>query len=213
MLTISSLKTFIRVNTDIFIRMICVIFVFTFFTSKSAAIDNTTLAINTLLLQFLMIYSYLIDGFAYAAEAIIGKLIGANDSLNLKKSIKTLFIWGIVLSLPFTIIYFFWGDKLLLILSNNMDIIEASKPYLFWITLIPVLSFAAFLWDGIYIGATASKAMRNTMLVATVLFFPVAILLYPSIGNHSLWLAILLFLAGRGISQTIIASKAIYSKI
>ncbi|MCF8371425.1 MAG: MATE family efflux transporter [Bacteroidales bacterium] len=208
-----ALKIFFLVNRDIFIRTLCLMFVFTYFTSKSAGTDDIVLAVNTLLLQFFFIFSYLIDGFAYAAEALVGKYIGEKNKADLRQSIKLLFVWGVIISLPFSAIYFLAGDYLLMLLTNNRDLIIYAKEFMPWVVAIPIVSFVSFLWDGIYIGATASKAMRNTMLVATLVFFPVAMLFNPVLGNHSLWLAMVLFLAGRGISQTIIAPKAIYSKI
>lgn len=208
-----ALKIFFLVNRDIFIRTLCLIFVFTYFTSKSAGTNDVVLAVNTLLLQFFFIFSYLIDGFAYAAEALVGKYIGERNKADLHRSIKLLFVWGTIISIPFSIIYFFAGEYLLLILTNDIDLIEYAQDFMPWVVALPVVSFVSFLWDGIYIGATASRAMRNTMLIATLMFFPVVLIFYPIIGNHSLWLAMLLFLAGRGISQSIIAPKAIYSKL
>lgn len=208
-----ALKIFFLVNRDIFIRTLCLMFVFTYFTSKSAGTNDVVLAVNTLLLQFFFIFSYLIDGFAYAAEALVGKYIGEKNKADLRQSIKLLFVWGTIISIPFSAIYFLAGDYLLMLLTNNKDLIIYAREFMPWVVAIPIVSFVSFLWDGIYIGATASGAMRNTMLVATLVFFPVAILFYPVLGNHSLWLAMVLFLAGRGLSQTIIAPKAIYSKI
>ena len=213
MMKMDALKQFFVVNRDIFIRTLCLMFVFTYFTSKSAATDDNILAVNTLLLQFFFIFSYLIDGFAYAAEALVGKYIGAKNREELSQSVRLLFVWGLAISIPFSLIYWLAGDYVLMILTDNTEIISNASEYMPWVVAIPIISFASFLWDGIYIGATASIAMRNTMLVATTLFFPAALWLNSSIGNHSLWLAMLLFLAGRGISQTVLARKAIYTKV
>jgi len=205
------LKLFLKVNKDILFRTLLLIFAFSFFTAKSAEYGNMLLAVNTLLLQFFFLFSYFIDGFAYAAEAIIGKYIGSKDSKNLKNTIFSLFKWGLGLSLPFTVVFFFWGDILLRILSDNLDIIVAAKPYLFWVVLIPVISFSAFLWDGIYIGATASSEMLITMLLATgVVYVPVYYLSINNLGNHGLWLALITFLLSRGIFQTLWARKAVF---
>ncbi len=146
---IQSLKRFFLVNRDIFIRTLCLIFVFTFFTSQSAATDNTTLAVNTLLLQFFMLFSFVVDGFAYAAEALIGRYVGSRNLVLLKKTIRILFLWGFIISIPFTIAYAFLGDQILFLLTDNAEIIEASKPYMIWIIFIPLAGFPSFLWDGI----------------------------------------------------------------
>lgn len=173
--------------------------------------NDTILAVNTVLLQYFFVFSYLTDGFAYAAESLVGRYIGAKDQPNLKKSIRLLFIWGIIISIPFTLIYVFGGDVMLRLLTNNNEVIIASKPYLIWIGLVPLITFAAFIWDGIYIGATASAPMRNTLLLSTFLvFLPAFYLLINPLGNHGLWLALLLFMFSRGVFLTLFAPANIY---
>ena len=209
-LEVNELKKFFKINLDIFIRTLCLIIVFTFFTSKSASTNDSILAVNTILMQFFFIFSYLTDGFAYAAEALTGKFIGGGNKRDLKIMIRNLFYWGAGLSLLFSIIYLFFGNQIVSIMTNNKDLLDIADKYIFWVALIPIISFASFLWDGIYIGATASAAMRNTMLISTfAVFFPVYFGLRGFFDNHTLWIALLLFLAARGISQTIIAGKVI----
>lgn len=214
LMQLSELKDFFMVNKDIFIRMICVIVVFTFFTSKSAGLNNRILAINTLLLQFMMFFSYLIDGFAFAAEAIVGKMIGARNINGLKRAVKLLFLWGGGIGLLFTFLYYIGGNLFLKILTNNLQLISDAQEFMVWVIFIPLISVGGFIWDGIYIGATASKQMRNTMILATwAIFFPVYFISQPFIGNHGLWLALLLFMGSRGVYQTIIARKTISKQI
>ena len=208
------LGRFFKVNLDIIIRTVCLIFTFAFFTSQSAKMDDTILAVNTVLLQYLFVFAYLTDGFAYAAEALVGKFIGARNLPDLKIVIKRLFLWGLGFSIPFTIIYLVFGQSLLLILTNNESVIDAASPYLFWIGVVPLATFAAFVWDGIYIGATASVPMRNTLLIATFLvFLPSYYILSNYIGNHGLWLSMMLFMVARGVMLTIFRKRYIYSKI
>jgi len=208
-----ALKRFFLVNRDIFIRTLCLIFVFSFFTSQSAAQDDLTLAVNTLLLQYFMVFSYLIDGFAYAAEALVGKYIGEQNRPMLARTIRYLFLWGLGISIPFTLTYLFGGERIIWLLTNNADVIQQTMPYLFWIAIVPLVTFSAFLWDGIFIGATASAGMRNTMIVSTLLvFIPAYFIGKPYLLNHGLWLALILFMVSRGISQTLIARKEIFSK-
>lgn len=208
------LGRFFRVNADIIVRTLCLIFTFAFFTAQSAKIDDTILAVNTVLLQYLFVFSYLTDGFAYAAEALVGKFVGAKNSVALKKSIRLLFFWGLMISIPFTLTYFVAGDYMLLLITNNAAVIQAAHPYLFWIGLVPLITFAAFIWDGVYIGATASAAMRNTLLISTFLvFLPAYFLLEPIYHNHGLWMAIMLFMLSRGILLTILAKKSIYGLV
>lgn len=209
---VSALKRFFKVNRDIFIRTMSLVIALSFFTAQSAKDGDTLLAVNTLLLQFFTIYAYIVDGFAYAGEALAGKYYGARDIKKLKRVTKLLFNWGIVMSLMFTIIYYF-GDKLLLgILTDNTLVIENIQPYLIWVYLIPFFSFGAFIWDGIYIGVTASASMRNAMLISTfLLFIPLYYLLHFYLDNHGLWAAFLVFMISRFITLSISAKKAIFS--
>ena len=202
---------FFKVNSDIFLRTLCLIFVFTYFTSSSAASNNLVLAANTLLLQFFMFFSYLIDGFAYAAEALTGKAIGAKNQALLKRSVHLLFVWGIALAVIFTAIYGGLHRQILQLLTSQEDVLQVAYQYGAWVVAIPLLSFASFIWDGVYIGATASRAMRNTMLIATLgVFVPVEFFLAQTLGNHALWLALTGFLLARGLAQTVWARWAIH---
>ncbi len=213
-IVIQKLKLFFKVNTDIFFRLVCVIFVFSFFTTQSANTGDTILAVNTLLLQFLMFFSYLIDGVAYAAEALVGKYVGANSCRLLKKSVKYLFLWGAIITGVFSVVYFFADNIVLRLLTDNNTVLDKANTYLLWIWLIPVFSFAGFVWDGVYIGATATRNMLYSLLISTVLvFIPTFYLTKNVIGNHGLWLAMLLFMASRGIFLTIRSPKAIFNLV
>ena len=208
------LANFFKVNTDIFIRTFCIIIVFTFFTSKSASIDDTILAVNSLLIQLLLFFSFFIDGFAFAGEALVGKYIGAKKIVQLKKAVKYLFYWGVGLALAFTLAYLGGVNIILKLLTSQPDVINAAQPFLFWVILIPAASFASFIWDGIYIGATASKAMRNALLASTFLVFaPVYYFLNPVWENHALWLGMILFMFARGVFQTFLYKKAILTPL
>lgn len=209
-----AIKNFFNVNKDIFIRTLFLIFVFTFFTAESANIGDDILAINTLLLQYFMFFSYLIDGFAYAAEALTGKYIGSQSSKNLKLIIRKLFFWGAITSIPFSLTYLAGGKVILSLLTNNQELIKLSSEYMFWIALIPIITFPAFLLDGIFIGATASKGMRNTMIMSTTIFYlPVYYTLNSHLGNHALWLALMTFMISRGLLMFLRIKKDIYSQI
>jgi len=216
----TKLKNFLLVNKDIFIRTMCLVVVFSIFTARSASSDvlsqgeDTILAVNSLLMQFFMFFSFLIDGFAHASEALTGKVIGAKDRVSLTKSIRLLFLWGTAISVFFTLLYLLGGDAIFRLLTNNPDVIANAKPYYFWVVLIPVVSYVAFLWDGIYIGATAGPQMRNAMLISTlVIFFPAYFLAGKIMGNHGLWFAFILFMIARGVTMQVLAKKAVYSKI
>lgn len=209
-LNLKILIEYFRVNSDIFIRTFCIIAVFTFFTSKSASINNTILAVNSLLIQLLLFFSFFIDGFAFAGEALVGKFVGAKEISKLKKVVKLLFYWGAGLAILFTLIYLPGVNIILKLLTSQPDVIESAQPFLIWVILVPIASFSSFIWDGIYIGATASKAMRNTLLVSTfIVFAPLYYFLDLIFGNHALWLGMLVFMLSRGVIQTIYFRKAI----
>ncbi len=214
MMQLAGFKEFFRVNSDILIRTLLLTGTIFYFNAKSAAFGDEILAVNSLLLQFLWIYSFFIDGFAFAAESLVGKYVGARNPVNLKKAVKLLFLWGVGISLPMTLVYLFGGNTILHILTDNQSVFEAAQEFRFWTALIPMVTFAAFLWDGIYVGATASKAMRNAMIASSVVvFIPAFYLLEGPYGNHGLWFAMMLFMASRGILLTAISKKSIFKPI
>ncbi|PKQ65625.1 MATE family efflux transporter [Labilibaculum filiforme] len=214
MMKMKELKHFILINKDIFIRTLCIIFVFTFFTTESASNNKNILAVNSLLLQFLFIFSYFMDGFAFAAEALVGKFIGAKNQNGLKHVIRLLFMWGIGISLAFTLFYATSSNWILSTLTNSEAIILEAQDYIKWIILLPILSFGSFLLDGIFIGATASKYMRKTMMAATLfVFIPCYFFLSNSLQNHGLWIAMLAFMLARGVFQSVYYKKAIAIKL
>ncbi len=208
------MKDFFKVNSDIFIRTVCIIIVFTFFTSKSASMNDTILAVNSILLQFLMFFSFFIDGFAFAGEALVGKFIGAKQISHLKKVVKMLLYWGLGLAVAFTLIYLAGVNIIIKLLTSQPDVIETAQTFLFWVVLIPVASVGSFVWDGIYIGATASRPMRNSLLVSTfIVFAPVYYFLNPVWENHALWMGMLLFMFSRGVILSILYKKSILNPL
>ncbi len=204
-----ALRKFLNVNSNIFVRTILLISVFSFFTAESAKIHDNILAINTLLLQYLMMFSFIMDGFAHAAEALSGKYHGMKNTKLFLKTVKYIFVWGIVFSIFFSLVYATLGENLLTLFTDNAELIVSSRDYLIWISVVPILSFASYLWDGIYIGLTASRAMRDTMLLSVfAVFVPIYYLLkFVNIGNHALWISLLLFLLARGVFQSIYSYK------
>lgn len=193
---------FFKVNSNIFIRTLLLISVTSFFTSRSAQMGDLVLAANALLMQLFTLFSYIMDGFAYAAEALTGKYIGASKKSELNKLLKTLFIDGFLLSLFFILLYSTFTDQILNILTNKQEIIDICTEYQNWILIVPIAGFSAFLWDGVFVGATASAQMRNSMLIATILFYSIYFIFENSLGNNALWLAFIVYLSVRGLVQT-----------
>ncbi|WP_010663245.1 MATE family efflux transporter [Marinilabilia salmonicolor] len=196
---------FMNVSGDIFIRTLSVIAVFTFFTSRSAGIGDDTLAANSALLQFALLFSYFLDGFAFAAEAMVGRWFGANDKSTLKKTIGFLFYWGFGMGALFTVLYAIAGDQLLHFFTDQQEVVDRGSDFLWWVIFLPLVSFPSYIWDGVYIGATASVPMRNSMVIAAGCFFFLPFfVLFPYMGNHALWLGMLLFMLARGIILTLL---------
>ena len=202
-LQLIAMRRFFTVNRDIFLRTLCLIGVTTFFTSTGARQGDVILAVNTLLMQLFTLFSYIMDGFAYAGEALSGRYVGACTLVQLKRAVKALFGWGVGLSLVFTLLYGIGGENFLGLLTNDTLVIETAGHYFYWVLAIPLAGFAAFLWDGILIGATATRFMLWAMLVASGSFFVIYYCFSGATNNHTLWLAFLVYLALRGIMQTI----------
>ena len=201
---------FFQVNRDIFLRTLCLVIVTLFFTSAGAAQGEIVLAVNTLLMQLFTLFSYIMDGFAYSGEALVGKYVGANNQPALYRTVRQLFIWGVGLSTGFTLLYFFGGKSFLGLLTNETSVIREAGNYFYWVLAIPLTGFAAFLWDGIFIGATATRQMFYSMLVASSSFFLVYYSLHEWMGNHALWLAFIVYLSLRGIMQAALSRKILY---
>ena len=211
---IEKIKRFFRVNRDLMIRSFLLIISIAFFTNQSAKLGNNILAINMILLQSFYIFSYFTDGFAYAGEALVGKFVGSNDKTNLQKVVRLLLIWGFAISIPFTILYALFPTDFVKIISDNTEILTEVRPYYIYMIIIPLITFTAFIWDGIYIGATASKAIRNTMIISTIfVFIPSWYVLMPRFGNHGLWMAFLCFMIARGLAMTLMYKKNIINTV
>lgn len=206
------IKPFFAVNRDIFIRTLSLIFVFSFFTAKSAEMGDDILAANAILLNLWMVFSYGIDGFAFAAESLVGKYIGAGNREGLRKLIKRIFGWGAGLGLLFSLAYSVAPEALLRLFTNKENVIALALSYYIWTAMAPVVNSFCYIWDGIYIGATAGKAMRNTMLFSTLLVFLPAFYTGRFYwGNDGIWMAMLLFMAARWLSMQILAGKEVYN--
>lgn len=200
---LEELTQFLHINKDIFIRTFCLTFAFGFFYSQSAKGGEMMLAVNVILLQFLNWMSYGVDGFAFASESLVGKYHGAKDKVKLRQSIGLNFAWGMGLAVLFSLVYALFGETLLWIFTDKADVVAASMPYLFWMIILPIVGTPCYIWDGIFVGLTASVAMRNTMLIALGIYM-VCFYAFPSAwGNHGLWAVLLGFLLARGVLQGI----------
>ena len=200
----AAMRRFFSVNRDIFLRTLCLVAVNFYFLSAGAAQGAVVLAVNTLLMQLFTLYSYVMDGFAFAGEALCGKYYGAGNHREFSRTVHHLFAWGAALTTVYTLVYAFGGTSFLRLLTNDTDVVAASANYAPWAILIPVCGLAAFIWDGVFIGTTNTRGMFAATAVAMCVFFGTFLALQSVWHNHALWLAFLLFLATRGAVQSIV---------
>lgn len=194
---------FFKINRDIFFRTLCLVSVMLFFTSAGAWQGEVVLAVNTMLMQMYMLFSYIMDGFAYAGEALSGSFYGAHNIEALRRVIKRLFAWGAVMTVLFTAFYAVGGDVFLMLLTDEPDVVAASGDYFGWALLLPVAGVAAFIWDGVFIGCTETRGMLVSMFIASAVFFISYYSLHCIYANHALWFSFIAYLAVRGIVQTL----------
>lgn len=208
-----NLNRFFHVNADIFVRTLAVITVLTWYNFVSAEKGTTILGVNVIFLQLVFIFSFFFDGFSNAAEALSGKYFGAQDIQNLKKVVKYLFFWGIGIALAFSTVYLLFWNSIIDAFTIDISIREAASEYIGWIIAIPLVSIFTFVWDGIYLGTTATREQRNITLIAAFCFFSIYFFGGEKWGNHTLLFAQLVFFGMRGILQSIWYKKAVLMKM
>ena len=202
-----ALGRFFAVNGDIIVRTMCLVFVFNYFIAASGDHGLEIQSGNSLLLQLLFIMSYLVDGFAFTAESLVGKFKGAGDEDNLRHAIRRIFLWGIAIAVLFSLSYGLGGGWLLGLFTDDPDVLAVASEYLPWMIAMPIIASFSFIWDGIYLGATASAPMRNSMLISTALFFGAWWGASFFMENGALWLGMLVFMGIRGITLAIFAKN------
>ena len=200
---------FFQINRDIFLRTLCLVAVNLFFTSASARNGAVILSVNTMMMQFYLFFSYFMDGFAYAGEALCGRLYGACNRNGFVETLHRLFLWMIIVTVVFCMIFFIAGMPIVQILTNETEVIKNIRTFLFWTWLFPIAGSLAFIWDGIFIGITATRGMLVSSFISSLLFLLIFIIFSPTIGNHALWLAQILYLLSRGVIQSVWYKKYI----
>lgn len=195
---------FFSVNRDIFIRTLFIVAVNLFFLSAGASHGAVVLAVNTLLMQLFTLFSYVMDGFAYAGEALCGRYYGARNERMFLSAVRHLFMWGLILAVAYTALYASGGSAFLSLLTDDASVIASSAAYFPWAVAIPAAGMAAFVWDGVFIGVTATRGMMLSSIVSALLFFGVYLSLRGLWGNHALWFAFIVYLASRSVIQTLL---------
>lgn len=212
-LKLREMKKFFVLNGNLFIRSVCFLLIYSGFTGLAAKYGDNLLAVSTIMMKLMLLYSYFIDGFAYAGEALTGRYVGAKDLSSLKKVIKLLFVWCIVIGIVSTLAYFFAGEPLFRLMTNNETVIGTAREFLPWLLAMPLISCIAFTWDGIFVGATASAAIRNTMILSVISFFASYYIFEGKFGIQALWIGYAVHLVVRSVVMTIIAKKEVIGKV
>ncbi len=196
---LGALLRFFRINTDIFLRTVCLVTVTLWFTRTGARQSELMLAVNAVLMQLFTLFSFFMDGFAYAAEALCGMLAGAGQYGTLRLMVRRLLGVGVVFALVFSLIYLLCGTEIIGLISSDSRVVEGAGEYMGWAVTVPCAGFMAFIWDGVYVGLTRTREMLLSMGVATAVFFAVYAVAFPRMGNHGLWLAFVCYLFVRGL--------------
>ena len=206
------LRQLLQLHGNIFIRTLCLMFSFAFFMAQSAQQGDIVLAANAVLLHFITFMAFFLDGFANATEVITGNAIGNKDRVQLKKGLTYTALWSGVIAALFSFGYYFCGPTIINFLTSIPSVITAANEYLIWLIIAPVIGVWSYLFDGLFIGATRSTEMRNTMLFSTLICYLPAWYFFQGLGNHGLWLAIIIFFASRAISQACYLPKILSNK-
>ena len=206
-------KRFFSVNSFLFVRSLLMLVVYEGFTIFAARFGDVELAVSSVMMHLLLLYSYFVDGFAYAGEALTGRFIGEQNQPSLNETVKAVFLWGAVIGVVSTVAYAVFPRSIIGVLTDNAEVIGASEPYLFWLLLMPVLSCVAFIWDGIYIGATASRSLMVCMIWSAAGFVAAFFLCEPRFGAQALYIAYFVHLIARSLYLTVAARRSVWARI
>ena len=201
------LKRMMKLNGNLFLRSLWFMVVYVGFTSLASQYGDVELAVSSILMKLFMFFSFFVDGFAYAGEALVGKAFGkvtvSGERLEVRGIIHSLFDWSIGVGLLFTAIYAIWGDECLAGMTSDTQVLEAATQYMGWLIAMPLVSALAFMWDGVYIGATAGVQIRNAMIWAAVGFVILYVATYRFCGSQALYIAYFAHLIARVVYLTV----------
>lgn len=197
--SLGELTSYLHIAKYLLLRTIMLGSISLYFIHAGSSYGSVPLGGNTLLMQFFTIFAYFMDGFAYAGEALTGKYIGAKRWGDLKGMLRALFAIGWGIAPLMSLVFYFFAEPLLYLLSDKADVLAYALEHRLWAVLVPIASFGAFLWDGIFVGATTSKPMSQAVLIAWIAFFVTYWLLHSTLGVDALWLAFVLYLAVRSL--------------
>ena len=199
----SAYAHFFSINANLFVRTMALVGSLAFMTAQGARFGATVLAANALLMNFQYLLSYALDGLAHAAEALVGRAWGARDRARMQAAVRLTLAWSVAVAAAFSLAFWLAGPVLIDVLTDLPDVRRAAREYLPWIVLSPVVSVWSFVYDGVFVGTTWAREMRNVMVGGALLVFLPAWYATLPLGNHGLWLAFTAFMAARGIGMAV----------
>ncbi len=199
--TLREYAAFFAVNGNLFVRTMALMFTFAFITAQGARQGGLILAANAILMNLQNLLAFALDGFAHAAEALVGKAVGERNMEALRRSVALALRWSLIVAVGLSIFFALSGTLIISILTDLPDIRATTVRYLPWLVLSPLVAVWSYLYDGVFVGATLAKEMRNIMLISAFVIFVPAWYALQFLGNDGLWLSFMLFLAGRGIGM------------
>lgn len=206
-----SMRRLLVLNGNLFVRSLCFMVVYVGFTALASRYGDTELAVSAIMMKLFMLFSYFIDGFAYAGEALVGRFIGEKQMNSVTNAIRILFIWAMGIGGVFSVLYAVAGEPCIRLLTNDLSVIDGAAPYMGWLIAMPIVSALAFLWDGIFVGATAGKEIRNGMIFAAIAFVFGYGLTYQWCGVQALYIGYFSHLVARMVYMTF-KWKSIYDR-
>lgn len=197
------MRRLMQLNGNLFIRSLCFMVVYVGFTSLASKYGDTELAVSAILMKLFMLFSYFVDGFAFAGEALVGRYIGERAPQMTRRAVRLLFNWSLGVGLIFTAVYALWGDDCIRLITTDMMVIDGARPYMAWLIAMPIVSTLAFMWDGVYVGATAGIQIRNSMIWAAVAFVGAYLACYRWVGVQAIYVAYFAHLLARVVYLSI----------
>ena len=201
--TLREYTAFFGINAHLFVRTMALVFTLTFITAQGARLGGLILAANAILMNFQNLLAFALDGFAHAAEALVGKAVGEKDRAALQRSVVLALRWSLIVAVGFSAFFWLVGPMLVAVLTDLPDIRTTTLRYLPWLIVSPLIAVWSYLYDGVFVGATLAREMRNIMLISAFVIFIPAWYVLQFLGNDGLWLSFMLFLASRGIGMHI----------
>lgn len=196
----AAVRKTVSVNFDIMIRTLCLIFAFAWFTNQGAKSGDVLLAANAILMQFVSFAAFFLDGFAFSAESLVGEAVGAKNRARLKQAVWFSTELAVATAISFSILFLVFGGLIIDTLTSAQDVRAASRVFLYWAAASPLLAIWCYQLDGIFIGATRTRDMRNAMMVSLAIYLAAFYLLAGAFGNHGLWAALMVFFIARTVT-------------